>query len=100
MPKDADVEIPSPILSSPPTTTSTETVSGENSARRPTAQSRKQPEPGPPATCPAPLADQSAKRALQSDAVDTLFTPLATKKTLFRPRSFMFRFFCFVLFFC
>ena len=75
MPKDADVEIPSPIPSSPPTTASTETVSGENSARRPTALSRKQPEPGPPATCPASLPDQSAKRALQSHAVDTLFIP-------------------------
>ena len=58
MPKDADVEIPSPILNSPPTTASTETVSGgENSAGCPTALSRKRTESGPSATCPAPLAE-------------------------------------------
>ena len=61
---DADVEIPGPILSSPPTTASTETVSGENSAGRPTALSRKQPEPGPPATCPAPLAECQKSNAV------------------------------------
>ena len=64
MPKDADVEIPSPILSSLPTTASTETVSGENSAGRPTALSRKQPEPGPPATCPDPLAECQKSNAV------------------------------------
>ena len=63
-PKDADVEIPSPVLSSPPTTASTETVSGENSAGRPTALSRKQPEPGPPATCLAPLAECQKSNAV------------------------------------
>ena len=66
MPKDADVEIPSPILSIPLTTASTETVSGENSAGRPTALSRKQPEPGPPATCPAPLAEYPKSNAVTS----------------------------------
>ena len=58
------VEIPSPILSSPPTTASTETVSGENSAGCPTEPSRKQPEPGPPATCPAPLAERQKSNAV------------------------------------
>ena len=64
MPKDVDVEIPSPIVSSPPTTTSTETISRENSAGHPTALSRKQPEPGPPATCPAPLAECQKSNAV------------------------------------
>ena len=64
MPKDADVEIPSPILNSPPTTASTETVSGENSAGCPTALSRKRPESGPPATCPAPLAECQKSNAV------------------------------------
>ena len=58
------VKIPSPILSSPLTTASTETVSGENSAGCPTAPSRKQPEPGPPATCPAPLAERQKSNAV------------------------------------
>ena len=65
MPKDADVEIPSPILNSSPTTASTETVSGgENSAGCPTALSRKRPESGPPATCPAPLAECQKSNAV------------------------------------
>ena len=64
MPEDTDVEIPSPFLNSPRTTASTETVSGENSAGRPTALSRKQPEPGPPATCPAPLAECQKSNAV------------------------------------
>ena len=64
MPKDADVEIPSPILSSPPITASTEPVSGEDSAGRPTALSRKQPEPGPPTACAAPLAECQKSNAV------------------------------------
>ena len=66
------VEIPSPILSSPPTTASTETASGENSAGCPTAPSRKQPEPGPPATCPAPLAECQKSNAVTQR---TLYSP-------------------------
>ena len=64
MPKDADVEIPSPILSSPPTTASTETATGENCAGRPTALSRKQPESGPPTACAAPLAECQKSNAV------------------------------------
>ncbi|XP_022797523.1 uncharacterized protein K02A2.6-like [Stylophora pistillata] len=36
MPKDGDIEIPTPILNRPPTKASTETLSGENSTGRPT----------------------------------------------------------------
>ena len=64
MPKDADVEIPSPILNSPPTKASTETISGANSAGHPTALFRRQPEPGPPATCPATLAECQKSNAV------------------------------------
>ena len=75
MPKDADVEISSPILNSPPTKASTETLWGENSERQPTALQRKQTEPGPQATRPAPLAECQKSNAVQSQAADALFAP-------------------------
>ena len=86
------IEIPSPILSGPPTTASTQTASGENSAGCPTAPSRKQP------VQPHWL---SAKRAMQSHTADTLFVPLATHRTsgLLGSDLDLFRLF-FVLFFC
>ena len=98
MPKDADVEIPSPILNSPPTTASTETVSGgENSAGCPTALSRKRTESGPSATCPAPLAECQKSNAVTRSGRS--IRPPWLLKRLFRPRSFMFFFLCFY-FFC
>lgn len=95
MPKDADVEISSPILNSPPTKASTETLWGENSARQPTALPRKQTEPGRQATRPAPLADCQKSNAVTGSRRS--IRPLATWKTMFRPRSFMF---LFSFFFC
>ena len=74
MPKDADVEIPSPILNSPPTTASTETVSGgENSAGCPTACPES--EQSQDLQLPVQPHWLSAKRAMQSHAADALFAP-------------------------
>ena len=78
MPKDADVEIPSPILNSPPTTASTETVSGgENSAGCP-EQHCPESDQSQDHQLPVQPHWLSAKRAMQSNAADALFAPLAT----------------------
>ena len=88
------VEIPSPTLSSPPTTASTETASGENSAGCPIAPSRKQPEPGPPATCPAPLAECQKSNAVTHSGRSIRPPGYSQdfRTSRFRPRSFLFIF--------
>ena len=59
MSKDADVEIPSPILNCPPTEGNTEPAPTESITGHPTPsqQASKQADPGPQATRPASSAE-------------------------------------------
>lgn len=63
MAKDAEVEIPSPVLNSPPPKVYTEPEPAQNSTGHPTTLPSKQSDPAPQVVRPAPLSAESQKNS-------------------------------------